>query len=385
MEMMRPHIQQLHDTPHKTVLAVSGAGTQAVAWLLGVSGASRTILEVVVPYGRLAMQDFLGFEPAQSASADTARQMARRAYQRARAQLEDDSPVVGLACAAAIATDRYRRGDHRAFVAAWDDSATATWSLTFHKGLRDRAGEEDVVSRLIVRALSEFSGLNPELELGLTGGDLLELERIARPEPLEELLAGDVRWVTRRPDGGMEAEGDVPPLLLPGSFNPLHVGHREMMAAATLSDGLAGAFELSVTNVDKPPLEKGEIERRLAQFGPGDTVVLTRAETFQKKAALFPGRVFVQGWDTTVRLVAPRYYGGEAEMLLALAEMMAGGTRFLVAGRNDGGVFRTLADVDVPAGFAPMFSEIPEGVFRRDISSTELRQSQQGEQTAWLS
>ena len=215
MEEMRPHIQQLHDTPHKTVLTVSGAGTQAVAWLLGVSGASRTILEVVVPYGRLAMMDFLGFEPMQSASADTARQMARRAYLRARAQLEDDSPVVGMACAAAIATDRYRRGDHRAFVAAWDDRTTATWSLTFHKGLRDRAGEEDVVSRLIVQVLSEFSGLEPEVELGLTDGDSLEVERIARPEPLDELLAGDVRWVVRHNDGRMEAEGDVPQVLLP--------------------------------------------------------------------------------------------------------------------------------------------------------------------------
>ena len=373
METMRPHIQQLHDTPHKTVLAVSGAGTQAVAWLLGVSGASRTILEVVVPYGRLAMQDFLGLEPTQSAAAETARQMARRAYQRARAQLEDDSPAVGLACAAAIATDRYRRGDHRAFVAAWSDTATATWSLTFNKGLRDRAGEEDVVSRLIVQALSEFSGLAPDIELDLTDGDFLEVERIPRPEPLDELLAGEARWVVRQPDGRMEVEGEVPPVLLPGSFNPLHVGHREMMAAATAATGEAGAFELSVTNVDKPPLEKSEIERRLSQFEPDDTVALTRAETFQKKAALFPGRTFVQGWDTTVRLVAPRYYGGESEMMLALAEMMASGTRFLVAGRSDGGEFRTLADVDIPAGFAPMFSEIPEGEFRRDISSTELR------------
>ena len=421
METMRPHIQRIHDTPYKTVLAVSGAGTQAVAWLLGVSGASRTILEVVVPYGRLAMQDFLGFEPSQSAAAETARQLAKRAYQRARAQLEAPStgpgqatPVVGLACAAAIATDRYRRGEHRAFVAAWDATMTATWSLTFHKGLRDRAGEEDVVSRLIVLALSEFSGLNPvsfegegrsEGEiggaawtdiLGLTAGDSLEVERTPRPEPLEELLAGDIRWVARRPDGGMEAEGNVPPVLLPGSFNPLHIGHREMMETAIRStsglhpalvaeaepvvhpEPVEGAFELSVTNVDKPPLEKGEILRRLAQFGPEDTVVLTRAETFQKKAALFPGRVFVQGWDTTVRLVAPRYYGGEPEMMRALAEMMASGTSFLVAGRDDG-VFRTLADVDIPAGFAPMFSEMPEREFRRDISSTELRQSQSPE------
>ena len=134
-------------------------------------------------------------------------------------------------------------------------------------------------------------------------GTLLEVERIPRPEPLDELLAGDVHWVVRQPDGSMEVEGEAPPVLLPGSFNPLHVGHREMMAAATAATDQAGAFELSVTNVDKPPLEKSEIERRLSQFGPEDTVALTRAETFQKKAALFLGRTFVQGlgYDDTAR------------------------------------------------------------------------------------
>ena len=373
METIRPQIERLHGTPHKTVLAVSGAGTQAVAWLLGVSGASRTILEVVVPYGRLSMQDFLGFEPEQSAAAETAKQLARRAHLRARAQLEDDSPSVGLACAATIATDRPKRGDHRAFVSAWDDQTTATWSLTFHKGLRDRAGEEEIVSLLIVQALSEFSGLDPEQDLGLTAGDTLEVERVARPGPLEQLLSGEARWVVRHPSGLLEVEGEAPGMLLPGSFNPIHDGHREMLALGTERTGKAGAFELSVTNVDKPPLEKAEILRRLEQFGPEDTVVLTRAETFKKKAALLQGRTFVLGWDTAVRLVAPRYYGGEEPMMLALAEMMAGGANFIVAGRADGGEFRTLADVDVPGGFAPFFSAIPEAEFRRDISSTELR------------
>ena len=59
MEEIRPHIEKIHVTPHKTVLAVSGAGTQAVAWLLGVAGASRTILEPLVPYGRESMNAFL--------------------------------------------------------------------------------------------------------------------------------------------------------------------------------------------------------------------------------------------------------------------------------------------------------------------------------------
>ncbi|GIT45306.1 MAG: hypothetical protein Ct9H300mP11_32420 [Chloroflexota bacterium] len=66
MEEIRAYIEKIHSTPHKAVVAVSGAGTQAVAWLLGVPGASRTILEALVPYGRESMNAFPGFEPNQS-------------------------------------------------------------------------------------------------------------------------------------------------------------------------------------------------------------------------------------------------------------------------------------------------------------------------------
>ena len=374
MDDHRALVQKIHDSPPQGVFAVSGAGTNAIAWIMGVAGASRTVLEVVIPYASNSMIDWVGREPDQYVSVENARDMAKAAYTRALHLREGTEPVLGLGCTATIATDRPKRGDHRAVVAAWDAVTTATWALTFHKGLRDRAGEEDVVSRLILLALAEFSGLDPEMELGLTAGDSLEVERTTRPNPLEQLLAGDIRWLVRHPGGSMDIEGTAPPVLLPGSFNPLHTGHREMMEAAGRATGQAGAFELSVTNVDKPPLEKAEILRRLAHFGPDETVVLTRAETFRKKAALFPKSVFLLGWDTAIRLVAPRYYGGEAEMMTALAEMMAGGAKFLMVGRADDGVFRTLADVNIPAGFASMFTEIAEADFRRDISSTELRQ-----------
>ena len=395
---MRDLISQIHDTPHKAVLAVSGAGTQAVAWVMGVAGASRTVLEVVVPYGRLSMSGFLGFEPEQSAAADTARQMARAAYRKARAQLRDgsdDSPPLGLACAAAIATDRPRRGEHRAFVATWSEEGTTTYSLRFHKGLRDRDGEEQAVSRLIVSALAAASGLQPDVDLGLTEGDDLEVVRTARSGPLEQLLSGEAEWVTFRPGGHgqasqMEVEGAAPRALLPGSFSPLHSGHRGLARAAEKALGEGPAFEISVLNVDKPPLDPAEIERRLAQFEAGETVVLTAAETFFKKTRLFPGRTFVIGWDTAVRLVASRYYRREAAgseatgsegtgndetaMLAALAEMWTADARFLVAGRREGDEFHTLDDVSVPQGFESIFSSIPEAEFRDDISSSELRE-----------
>jgi hypothetical protein len=133
-------------------------------------------------------------------------------------------------------------------------------------------------------------------------------------------------------------------------------------------------YELSVVNVDKPALTREEVEQRLRQFAGSGTVALTRAETFHKKSALFPGCPFVIGWDTAVRLVAPRYYGDdETAMLTALAEIWARGCRFLVAGRREGDSFHTLADVSVPQGFAPLFQEVPESAFRNDISSSELR------------
>jgi hypothetical protein len=367
-------IQQIHDSPPLVVLAVAGAGNQSIAWLLGVAGASRTLLEVLVPYGRLSMIDLLGHEPDQYVSSDTARKMAGAAYRRALALREEVPPVVGIACTATIATDRAKRGEHRAYVAAWDQAGCSVYSLLLNKGLRDRAGEDDLVSRLVVTALATVSGIESELDLDLTDGDLLEIQRTGHPGPIELLLAGETGMVVVYPDGRMAADEPVSGAILPGSFSPFHQGHQRLAEAAAEITGKQVIFELSVVNVDKPPLEPAEIRERLTQFQGKATVVLTRAETFRKKADLFPDCPFVIGWDTAVRLVAPRYYGdSSANMLTALAEIWAAGCKFLVAGREDAGVFKTLADVPVPQGFAPLFQEIGESQFREDISSTALR------------
>ncbi|MDE2778633.1 MAG: hypothetical protein OXI91_03010 [Chloroflexota bacterium] len=367
----------IHGTPHKSVLAVAGAGSGAMSWLLGVSGASRTLLETLVPYGRLSMIDLVGQEPAQYVSPENARDMARAAYRRGLTLLEDDSPVVGVACTATIATDRPKRGDHRACIAIWDEKGTTSYNLKLDKGKRGRTGEEEVVSRLLIQVLAEAYGVEAEIDIGFTDAENPVVESLAHPNPVQRLLSGDTDMVMVQVTGEMAAAdggsaGAV--AVLPGSFNPLHEGHLKMAEIARLMTGLEVVYELAVLNVDKPPLEESEIRRRLEGLEGLGRVALTRTPTFWQKSELFPGGVFVIGWDTMIRLIDPRYYGNsETTMLTALAEIWARGCRFLVAGRQVDGNFRTLDETPVPQGFQPLFQAIPEAQFRADISSTELR------------
>jgi hypothetical protein len=181
-------IVKIHGTPHKSVLVVAGAGSSAMSWLLGVSGASRTLLETRVPYGRFSMIDLVGQEPEQYVSPQNARDMARAAYRRGLSLREDDSPVVGVSCTATIATDRPKRGDHRACIAVWDDARVTTCNLTLDKGKRDRVGEEEVVSRLVIQAMAEAFGVEADLVLGLTEVEHPELLTVDHPGPVQRLL-----------------------------------------------------------------------------------------------------------------------------------------------------------------------------------------------------
>jgi hypothetical protein len=166
-------VEAIHASPVRTVLAVTGAGSQALAWLLGVGGASRTVIEATIPYAQTAFIDYAGRAPGEFASPDAASALAGKAFERARSLAEDGSTVVGIGCAATIATDRLKRGEHRAFVSCAGVEGITTYALLIEKGARDRTGEEALVSSLILNVLAEASGVEARLTLDLRPGEEL--------------------------------------------------------------------------------------------------------------------------------------------------------------------------------------------------------------------
>jgi hypothetical protein len=244
------------------------------------------------------------------------------------------------------------------------------------KGRRDRAAEEDLVSRAIVLWLAQACGVAAPSPRSLLEADEHFSETVvAAADTIDQLLAGEVHRVTAQPDGQMTLSAPRPLVLMPGSFNPVHAGHVLLARVAEELRQQPLAFEISVTNVDKPPLAGETVRRRLAQFAWKSPVELTRAPTFVEKSRLFPGTTFVIGADTAERLFAPKYYGDDEDrMHIALEEIAGSGGSFLVAVRSDAaGRVRALGDISVPRRYVDLFTEIPEHRFRLDTSSSEIR------------
>tara|TARA_R110002072_G_scaffold113986_3_gene243863 strand:- start:16164 stop:17228 length:1065 start_codon:yes stop_codon:yes gene_type:complete len=346
-------IKQIHDTDGHFELAITGGGTSAISQLLAVPGASRSLLNAVVPYSDSALRQYIGTTPDQACNDRTARLLATRAFHNA--QNLCSTKVIGIGATAALQTDRKRRGKDQIFVAAQTMQHTQVYHLELNKA-QSRTEQELQCSELVIRIMADNLNIPistvPKPFLAQTGN-----------ESWQSLLSGRTLMT-----GNQEFQA-----VLPGAFNPPHQGHFDMRRIAERKLGIPVAFELSAFNVDKPPLDFIDLQQRQTWLGEAP-VVFTRAATFIEKSALFPGATFVVGTDTLIRIDDAKYYGNsEAGRASAIETFKANGHRFLVFGRMKEDQFVGLANLPISDALKSLCIEVPEEEFRLDISSSEIR------------
>lgn len=370
---------KIHASGKQLVIAVTGGGSGAISALLQTPGASRTILEAIIPYSHAALTDWIGAQPEQACSAATARAMAMAAFMRARELASDAAPEawLGVGATATLATDRPKRGERRVHLAFHCHDRAFEAFLSLDELPANRADDEQATTELILSIVASGCRCSdPTSGLLRAHGEGV----LAQDEQIELLLETKRRILLK---SGEEYEyfdvGTEPTiaLIFPGAFNPSHVGHLRMAEVAERRMGVPAAWELSITNVDKPLLDFISLDERIVQLRQVDAdrlIALTRAPTFREKSELFPSATFIVGIDTLVRIADPKYYDGDpSKRDAAVAEIASRRCRFLAFGRVIDGEFKVLSDLTLPPALAAICDEVPAAEFREDVSSTELR------------
>jgi len=346
-------IEKVYSLDGQFSLAITGGGTSAIASLFGVAGASTTLLEATVPYHPAALGRFVSASSPQGCNTYTARAMAMAAYSSAQ-NIRPGDHLIGVGCTAAIATNRARKGADRCHIAVQAAGFTSIYDIDLHKE-DDRTEQEAACRNAIIGAMAAA------VDIPIEPSDMGTRTKHIDAEKLwVDLLARDIDSTST----------SAKPCVFPGAFNPIHDGHRGMISFARDLLGQDVTLELSIRNVDKPPLDFLSMSERCTDEYD---LVFTNAPTFVEKSSIFPNSMFVVGLDTIVRIDEPRYYGSETARNKALATMADRGARFLVFGRQTGKGFNTLADVSLSKTLKGMCTAVTEDQFRHDISSSEIR------------
>lgn len=387
-EKVEAFVDKVHNSPYQGVIAVTGCSSLIVDLLLSRGGGSKTLLDARVPYSTEALKRFIGHTPKKFCSDEVAKELASSAYSLATELREEDiTPVFGLGITATLRKKGPERKGriHNVYISFQTHQFTYSHQVVLDPEIA-REHQDFYVGLLALAVLCQQLGEGTLADLkrpkafSPSGGQVVvevkeSTEKEYHPERLQGLLSGEECLYTPLRNGDFLTENRV---VIPGSFNPFHQGHRKMVEYALKLNKNAQrpVLEISITNVDKGKLSGFEVQKRinnLIQSGDAGRVdlAITNFPTAAEKAILFRNSTFIIGVDTWYRIIDPKYYNySQEECEVALEAIRETGCDFLVLGRLVNGHFHTLPTDTTTRGLA---RGISEEEFRVDISSSQLR------------
>ena len=295
-------VKQINDSPFKAFFAIAGGGQSFIGDFTKIPGASNTMIGALVPYHQSVFTDFVGYTPAQFVANETARRLALASYKVCLKAGVEMNYAIGVGATSAIVKDNERAGrEHKFFVATHSDAATRIFSLILKQG-RNRAQEDAIANDLIALAL-ESATLNPSastrLELG--ANEKFTVDTALKPRGIGEFQPA-IKNTKRL-------------VIYPGSWNPIHDGHRNIHSMAEGILEQTPFLEFSLVNTDKLTPDFIDVRERIKGLDAEFPYIMTEAPTFKDKVRFFKNTygaeeiVFVLGADTWERVWMDKYAG----------------------------------------------------------------------------
>ena len=324
---MKEFIHNIHKSTTQACMAIAGGGAEAIGLLLKFGNGSATLLDAQIPYCQQAFSNYINGIPNGYASESAARNLAMAAYCRALNFNPTKENIVGIGSTASLVKpDGERTGrQHKVFIAAQGRNFTLSHSLIL-AGYRTREDEESLCSHMILKTLGECANVFWDFE-PLSEKDEIKTNKTTPTKNVTDLL--NCQELQRL--NYFDTPENEHRLIFPGSFDPFHSGHDRMKSAAESFCHMPVEYEISITNVDKLPLDYLSIEERSQQFSSaGNMLWLTNAPKFIQKMKLFPNSTFLMGADTFNRLLNPKYISHTDELAAAVQNYSA---KFLICQR----------------------------------------------------
>jgi len=311
-------IKLINKSPGKIYLTTAGGGQSFFHHFMSISGSSNTIAGGNIPYSKEHLIDFCKQSINKFCCSDTALLLAVQSY---KLGLLADNDILGIGITSSLSYDNERPNrEHYSYIAIHSYDYSLTCNIKFFQNTT-RAEQEFAISEILLDLLYKL--FLKYIPINITHSNaIVELDCIKRSDFME---LTDIPLTESRI------------VLFPGSFNPYHTGHAEMVKLAEEKTNLTVIHEITTHNADKGMLNYFEIKKRINSIhdlNPNAVVVISNESTIVGKIHTIknPDRYFyvIVGSDTWTRIANP-IYGYDRQQLLDF--FINNNTRFIVFNR----------------------------------------------------